>query len=61
MTSIGEEKNGEGQSYRTRTRISRITASSFRSQQDRSYDGGRSWDEALVVIDARRIAASAQR
>jgi hypothetical protein len=61
MTSIGEERNGEGQSYRTRTRISRITATSFRSQQDRSYDGGRSWDEALVVIDARRIAATVQR
>jgi hypothetical protein len=61
MTSLGDGRDGEGRSYQTRTRISGITPTSFRYQQDRSYDSGKSWDEALLTIDARRVAASAQR
>jgi hypothetical protein len=61
MTSLGEGRDGEGRSYQSRTRISSITPTAFRYQQDRSYDSGKSWDEALLVIDARRVAASAQR
>jgi hypothetical protein len=61
MTTLGEGRDAEGRPYRTRTRISSITPTSFRYQQDRSSDDGKRWDEALLVIDARRVAASAQR
>lgn len=61
MTTLGEGRDGEGKAYASRTRLSRITPTGFRYQQDRSYDGGRTWDEALLVIDARRVAATASR
>jgi len=40
---------------------SRASPDELRYQQDRRTDSGKSWDEALLVIDARRVAASAQR
>jgi hypothetical protein len=61
MTSLGEGRDAEGHPYQTRSRISNITPTSFRYQQDRSTDGGRSWDEGTLVIEARRVAASAPR
>ena len=61
MTTFGEGKDGEGKAYASRTRLSRITPTSFRYEQDRSYDGGKTWDEALLVIEARRVAATASR
>jgi hypothetical protein len=58
-TSIGTD--GEGRTYTTRSRMSAISPTSFRLQQDRSYDGGKSWDEARLVIEAKRVAVSATR
>ena len=45
----------------TRTRFSAITATSFHWEQDRSDDGGKSWNEKALVIDARRVSATASR
>jgi hypothetical protein len=61
MTSHGEGTDGEGKAYASRTRLSRITPTGFRYEQDRSYDGGKSWDTALLVIEARRVSATASR
>jgi hypothetical protein len=61
MVSTGDGVDGDGKKYVTRTRLSRVTATSFRYQQDRSYDAGRTWDEGRLVIDAKRLAAVAPR
>ena len=61
MVSAGQGVDGDGKSYASRARISRVTPTSFRYQLDRSYDGGRTWDEAYLVIDATRTSAVAPR
>lgn len=57
MVTMGTGTDRDGRTYATRTRITRISANAFRFQQDRSYDAGRTWDEARLVIDAKRVAA----
>jgi hypothetical protein len=61
MVSTTDGVDGDGKAYRARTRIARVTPTSFRYEQDRSYDGGRTWDEARLVIEAKRVAAAAPR
>lgn len=61
MTSISKAVDGDGKAYLSRTRLTRVTPTSFRYQQDRSYDGGKSWDDGLLVIEARRVAGQAVR
>lgn len=51
----------DGGAVRTRSRFSAITGSTFRYEQDRSEDGGRTWSERALVIQARRVAAVAPR
>ena len=50
-----------GRAYLTRTRYYDITPTSFHWQQDRSFDDGRSWTEAVLRIDATRVATVAPR
>lgn len=59
LTSRGTD--AEGRAYVSRTRFYDITPTSFRFQQDRSLDDGRTWDEAVLRIEARRVAAAAPR
>lgn len=59
VTSRGTDP--EGRAYVSRSRFHDITAASFRMQQDRSLDDGRTWDEAVLRIDARRVADTARR
>lgn len=65
-TMQGAEMHLDGQSIDsqdkptlTRTRYYDITADSFRMLQDRSSDNGQTWEEGVLSIDAKRIAATA--
>jgi hypothetical protein len=51
--------SGDGKIVLTRTRYFDIGANAFRMQQDRSEDDGKTWDEAVLTIDAKRTAATA--
>ena len=57
----GQGVDAEGKAYQTRTRFFEISKDAFKMQQDRSYDNGASWDEAVLAIDAKRVAATAPR
>ena len=61
MRSLPQESLADGKPARSRTRITHITANSFRYHQDHSTDGGRTWIEDMLVIDAKRVAATAAR
>jgi hypothetical protein len=61
MRLEGRGTDAEGKPYVTRTRFFDISADAFHMQQDRSSDDGQTWDEAVLVMDARRVAASAPR
>jgi hypothetical protein len=51
----------QGQEYLSRTRIYDIEPDSFRFRQDRSHDGGRTWEQGALRIEAKRLAATARR
>lgn len=51
----------DGSEFLSRTRFGEVSTDAFRMQQDRSYDGGASWEEESLVIVAKRIAAQAAR
>jgi hypothetical protein len=61
MVTSGRNADPEGPSYLTRTRFTKIGADAFTLHQDRSEDGGRTWDEDLLVIQAKRVATEAPR
>ena len=61
MVSTTDGVDPDGKAYRTRTRITDITSTAFHFQQDVSYDKGATWDEAHLVIDAKRTGGSASR
>ena len=61
MVLSGRGTDPEGKPVLTRARYSQITADSFHLQNDRSADNGASWDEAVLVIDAKRVGATATR
>jgi hypothetical protein len=61
MVSTSQSADEEGKPVMVRVTLSKITPTSFRYQQDRSDDGGKSWTDGVLVIDAKRTAASAPR
>lgn len=61
MHQQGTGTNSEGKPYLARTRFDEISADGFRMQQDRSFDGGTTWEEAAITIVAKRVAAVAPR
>lgn len=61
MRVTGTGVDAEGKTYRSLTRYFDIAADHFRMQQDRSYDNGQNWDEATLVVEAKRTAATAAR
>ena len=54
MLSMGSGTNQEGKRYQSRTHYLAITPVSFRMVQDRSYDDGKTWEAAVVTLNARR-------
>jgi hypothetical protein len=61
MQVTGRGTDQEGRPYVSRTRYSDITRDGFRMQQDRSLDDGKTWTEAVLRIEAKRVAATAPR
>lgn len=61
MTQSWQGSDLEGKAFVARATFFDITLTSFRYQQDRSYDGGRSWDEGVLRIEAKRVATTAAR
>jgi hypothetical protein len=61
MTLSTSGTDPEGHAYQLRTVFSDITPTSFKFQQDRSLDDGRTWTEGVLRIEARRTAAAAAR
>ncbi|HEX9165815.1 MAG TPA: hypothetical protein VF862_07870 [Gemmatimonadales bacterium] len=62
--AMSQEAKGvdqEGKAFLSRARFTDITPSSFTFRQDRSYDEGKSWKEGTLVIEAKRVAATAPR
>lgn len=61
MISTSNGTDAEGKPMVVRSRFHAITASRFRFQQDRSTDAGRTWNEGVLRIEAKRVAAVAPR
>lgn len=59
VTSSGIDP--EGKPYVTRMRFEEISAKSFAARQDRSTDGGKTWDEGVLKIEAKRSADAPPR
>lgn len=54
MQSETRSHDADGKPTRTRATISAVDDNHFVFRQDRSYDDGQTWDEAVLVIEARR-------
>lgn len=54
LLSMGSGADQEGKRYQSRTHYLAITPVSFRMVQDRSYDEGKTWETAVVTLNARR-------
>ena len=61
MVLAGRGTDADGKPTMIRTTFSKITATSFTMQQDRSTDDGRTWTEATLTIEAKKVAAVAPR
>jgi hypothetical protein len=58
MRLNGRSLDAEGRPVLTRIRYYDIGPNGFRMQQDRSGDDGRTWDEGVLTIVAKRVAAA---
>lgn len=61
MVATSQGTDDDGKVFTGRTRIFAITATAFKYQMDRSYDGGKTWNEGLIAIEGKRVAAEAPR
>ena len=61
MTTTSRGQDAEGKPYLSRGRYYDITPTSFRFRQDRSVDEGKTWEEGILNIEAKRVAGAAPR
>lgn len=61
MVTSGSGTDPQGRAILTRTRFTGISPNEFRMTQDRSPDDGKTWETAVLTIQAKRIAATAPR
>jgi hypothetical protein len=61
MVTIADGIDPEGKPYRSRTHVTDISATGFRYTQDISHDGGATWDEGHLVMQAKRVTGTASR
>jgi hypothetical protein len=61
MTATSKGTDDDGKPYVTRSKYFDITPNAFRFQQDRSTDGGKTWDEATLIIEATRVSGAGSR
>jgi len=61
MTVTSQGTDPDGKPYVARSRFFDITPGTFRYQQDRSYDDGKTWSEGTLRIEAKKVAAVAPR
>jgi hypothetical protein len=61
MFATAEGTDADGKPFLSRVRIAGITPTAFKYTQDRSFDGGKTWEEGFLTIDAKRTAAAAER
>ena len=61
MSTSTSGTGDDSKPYVSRGIYTDITPTSFRFRQDRSTDGGKTWSEGLLTIDAKRVAGSAPR
>lgn len=61
MISQSQGTDAEGKPVLQRARFFDITPTSFTYQNDRSSDGGRTWETGVLRIEAKRVAAVAPR
>jgi hypothetical protein len=57
----GSGIDSEGKPYLTRSRFFGIARDKFTFQQDRSTDNGKTWTEATLKMEAKRVSATAPR
>ena len=61
MTVISRGTDAEGKPMVSRARYFDITPTSFKYQQDKSSDDGKTWDEGTLKIEAKRTSNTAAR
>lgn len=61
MVTIADGTDPEGKPYRSRTHVTDISPTGFRYTQDISHDGGATWDEGHLVMQAKRVTGTASR
>jgi hypothetical protein len=61
MTSMANGTDANEKPFLSRVRITGITPTAFKYTQDRSFDGGKNWEEGFLTIEAKRTAMTAER
>jgi hypothetical protein len=61
MLTIADGIDPEGKPYHSRTHVTDISATGFHYSQDISHDGGATWEERHLVMQAKRVHGSASQ